>query len=212
MRFGDNMRDVAVTEGDKIEAQKKFGWEVNTWPVGDLDAYMENVTDKDVDALMDTYRASYDFNTDNIDAIRYQAREEIGMRRMLDAEGCGAFTNTFQDLYGMRQLPGLATQHLLSQGYGYGAEGDWKSQCHDRRDEEDGVEGERQFGVSWRCTPTISPRGRNTVWAPTCWKFVRPSPRVDPCGGASAWDRWKGRSRTSGVRRQGGEGGVRLFD
>ena len=126
MRFGDNMREVAVTEGDKVEAQKKLGWQVNTWAVGDLVKEMHAVTEDEVDALMAVYREKYDFATEDVDAIRYQAREEIAMKRMMDAEGCRAFSNTFQDLYGMEQLPGLATQHLMAQGYGYGGEGDWK--------------------------------------------------------------------------------------
>ena len=126
MRFGDNMREVAVTEGDKVEAQTKLGWQVNTWAVGDLVKEMNAVTDAEIDALMETYTSDYDVATDNIDAIRYQAREEIAMKKMLDAEGCMAFSNTFQDLYGMEQLPGLASQHLMSLGYGYGGEGDWK--------------------------------------------------------------------------------------
>ena len=126
MRFGDNMREVAVTEGDKVEAQRKLGWQVNTWAVGDLVKVMNNVTEEEIDALMETYRASYDIATDDIASIRYQAKEEIAMKKMLDAEGCMAFANTFQDLYGMEQLPGLASQHLMALGYGYGGEGDWK--------------------------------------------------------------------------------------
>ncbi|MCQ2530858.1 MAG: L-arabinose isomerase [Lachnospiraceae bacterium] len=126
MRFGDNMRDVAVTEGDKIEAQRKFGWQVNTWAVGDLVKEMKAVTDEEVEALFEEYKAEYDINTDDIAAIKYQAREEIAMQKMLEANDCHAFANTFQDLYGMEQLPGLASQHLMSKGYGYGGEGDWK--------------------------------------------------------------------------------------
>ena len=126
MRFGDNMRDVAVTEGDKVEVQAKLGWQVNTWAVGDLVKVMNAVTEEEIDALMAEYTAAYDIATKNIAAIRYQAREEIAMKKMLDAEGCKAFANTFQDLYGMEQLPGLASQHLMAQGYGYGGEGDWK--------------------------------------------------------------------------------------
>ncbi len=126
MRFGDNMREVAVTEGDKVEAQKKLGWQVNTWAVGDLVKEMHAVTEDEVDALLAVYREKYEFATEDVAAIRYQAREEIAMKRMMDAEGCRAFSNTFQDLYGMEQLPGLATQHLMAQGYGYGGEGDWK--------------------------------------------------------------------------------------
>ena len=126
MRFGDNMRDVAVTEGDKVETQIKLGWEVNTWAVGDLVAEMDKVTEAEVDAQMAEYEKLYDIATENVEAIRYQAREEIAIRRMLDREGCKAFSNTFQDLYGMEQLPGLASQHLMAEGYGYGGEGDWK--------------------------------------------------------------------------------------
>ena len=126
MRFGDNMRDVAVTEGDKVEAQKKLGWEVNFWPVGELVAEMNAVTEEEVDALCNEYFEHYDVATDNTYAIRYQAREEIAMKKMMDRNGCMAFSNTFQDLYGMEQLPGLASQHLMAQGYGYGGEGDWK--------------------------------------------------------------------------------------
>ncbi len=126
MRFGDNMREVAVTEGDKVEVQAKLGWQVNTWAVGDLVREMGAVTDAEIDALVGEYKKAYDIATDDMDAIRYQAREEIAMKKMLDSEGCKAFSNTFQDLYGMEQLPGLASQHLMSQGYGYGGEGDWK--------------------------------------------------------------------------------------
>ena len=126
MRFGDNMREVAVTEGDKVEAQIKLGWQVNTWAVGDLVKEMNAVTEEEIDALMETYLSLYDVNTDNTDAIRYQAREEIALKKMLDRNGAKAFANTFQDLYGMEQLPGLAAQHLMAEGYGFGAEGDWK--------------------------------------------------------------------------------------
>ncbi|MBR1810803.1 MAG: L-arabinose isomerase [Clostridia bacterium] len=126
MRFGDNMREVAVTEGDKVEVQAKLGWQVNTWAVGDLVKEMNAVTEDEIDAQMETYLTAYDVATGDVAAIRYQAREEIAIKKMMDREGCRAFTNTFQDLYGMEQLPGLASQHLMSLGYGYGGEGDWK--------------------------------------------------------------------------------------
>ncbi|MBE5797564.1 MAG: L-arabinose isomerase [Clostridiales bacterium] len=126
MRFGDNMREVAVTEGDKVEVQTKLGWQVNTWPVGKLVETMNEVTETEVDAKMAEYTSLYEMATDDVETVRYQAREEIAMKKMLDAEGCMAFANTFQDLYGMKQLPGLASQHLMAQGYGYGGEGDWK--------------------------------------------------------------------------------------
>ena len=127
MRFGDNMREVAVTEGDKVEVQTRLGWQVNTWAVGDLTAEMAKVKEPEIDALMADYACVYDFATDDIHAVRYQAREEIAIKRLMDREGCLAFTDTFQDLYGMEQLPGLAAQHLMAQGYGFGGEGDWKA-------------------------------------------------------------------------------------
>ena len=126
MRFGDNMREVAVTEGDKVEVQTKLGWQVNTWPVGKLVETMNEVTEAEIDAKMAEYESLYVMATEDIETVRYQAREEIAMKKMLDAEGCMAFANTFQDLYGMKQLPGLASQNLMAQGYGYGGEGDWK--------------------------------------------------------------------------------------
>ena len=126
MRFGDNMREVAVTEGDKVEMQAKLGWQVNTWAVGDLVKEMNSVTETEIDTLMAEYTSEFTVATDNTEAIRYQAREEIAIEKMLKREGCMAFSNTFQDLYGMEQLPGLASQHLMVKGYGFGGEGDWK--------------------------------------------------------------------------------------
>ncbi len=127
MRFGDNMREVAVTEGDKVEVQAKLGWQVNTWPVGLLVKTMDSVTKKELDAKMAEYKEKYVIETDDIESIEYQARAEVAMKKLFDEEGCMAFSNTFQDLYGMKQLPGLATQNLMSQGYGYAGEGDWKT-------------------------------------------------------------------------------------
>lgn len=126
VRFGDNMREVAVTEGDKVEAQIKLGWQVNTWPVGELVEEMNAVTEDEVNALVEEYLSSYDLATDQMDSVRYQAREEIAMEKFLLRVGARAYSNTFQDLVGMRQLPGLASQHLMAKGYGYGGEGDWK--------------------------------------------------------------------------------------
>ncbi|HWQ77586.1 MAG TPA: L-arabinose isomerase [Anaerovoracaceae bacterium] len=127
MRFGDNMRHVAVTEGDKVEVQIKLGWQVNTWPVGTLAGYIDAVTDAEADALMEELAEKYEMAGDRLVSVRYQAKEELAIKKMLDEEGCKAFTNTFEDLYGMEQLPGLATQRLMDQGYGYGGEGDWKA-------------------------------------------------------------------------------------
>ena len=127
VRFGDNMREVAVTEGDKVEAQIRMGWQVNTWAVGDLVQEMNTVTEPEIDTLVAEYAKLYTFDEKDMEAIRYQAREEIAMEKILVREGAMAFSNTFQDLHGMRQLPGLATQHLMAKGYGYGGEGDWKT-------------------------------------------------------------------------------------
>ena len=147
MRFGDNMRQVAVTEGDKVEAQIKLGWQVNTVAVGDLVELMKEVTDKEIDDLVEIYKEKYTIVTENIHSIRYQAKVEIAMKRMLDAEGCGAFTNTFEDLHGMEQLPGLASQRLMEAGYGYGGEGDWKvsAMTHIMKQMSEGLEGGTAF-------------------------------------------------------------------
>lgn len=126
VRFGDNMREVGVTEGDKVSAQLKLGWQVNTWPVGDLVQYIEAVTEEEIAAQIADYEEVYKINTDNKDSIAYQAKVEVAMEKMLQEHGANAFTNTFENLYGMEQLPGLATQDLMRKGYGYGGEGDWK--------------------------------------------------------------------------------------
>lgn len=147
MRFGDNMRQVAVTEGDKVEVQIKLGWQVNTAAVGDLVKEIQAVTEEQTDALMKEYEEKYVIATDNIESIRYQAKCEIAMKKMLTENGCGAFTNTFEDLYGMEQLPGLASQRLMEAGYGYGGEGDWKvsAMTHILKQMSEGLEGGTAF-------------------------------------------------------------------
>jgi len=132
-RFGDNMRDVAVTEGDKVEAQLRFGVSVNTYGVNDLVAAVDSVADRDIDELVAQYDDSYRLDPglrtggDRHHALRYAARIEAGLRGFLDAGGFRAFTTNFEDLGGLRQLPGLAVQRLMADGYGFGAEGDWKT-------------------------------------------------------------------------------------
>lgn len=125
-RFSDNMRDVAVTEGDKVEAQIKLGWSVNTYPVGDLVQYIEAVTEAEIAAVVKEYEAKYTLHTDNLASVRYQAKMEAGIKKFLQEGKFDAFVNNFEDLFGMDQLPGLATQDLTAQGYGFGPEGDWK--------------------------------------------------------------------------------------
>ncbi|NLI61674.1 MAG: L-arabinose isomerase [Clostridiales bacterium] len=126
-RFGDNMRDVAVTEGDKVEAQIKLGWSVNYYPVGDLVEYVNAVTDAEIAELMKEYEELYTIETEKKESIEYQARIEIGMTKFLEEGGFGGFTTTFEDLHGFKQLPGLAVQRLMGKGYGFGGEGDWKT-------------------------------------------------------------------------------------
>ena len=132
-RFGDNMRNVAVTEGDKTEAELRFGVSVNTWGVNDLVAAVEEVSDADVDALAAEYEATYDVapelrkGGDRHDSLRYGARQELALLALLGGIGATAFTTTFEDLGGLRQLPGLAVQRLMARGFGFGAEGDWKT-------------------------------------------------------------------------------------
>jgi len=123
VRWGDNMREVAVTEGNKVSAQIQFGWQVNGWGIGDLAATIAQVTDTEVDALVAEYSAAYEIsrditsNGDAMKAIREQARYELGMKRFLELQNARAFTTTFQDLHGLEQLPGLAVQRLMEQGY-----------------------------------------------------------------------------------------------
>lgn len=126
IRFGDNMRDVAVTEGDKVEVQMKLGWQVDYWPVGHLVEVMNTVTEDEVEAKYQEYLSRYELDTEDVAAVRYQAKEEVAMRKILQREGAQAFINNFQDLYGMEQLPGIASQNMMADGYGYGGEGDWK--------------------------------------------------------------------------------------
>ena len=126
-RFGDNMRNVAVTEGDKVEAGIKFGWQVDYYGIGDLVNEISRVTDKETDALFAEYKKLYTVNTKDTDAIKEQAKYEIALKRFLDRGGYKAFTTNFEDLHGLKQLPGLAVQRLMADGYGFGAEGDWKT-------------------------------------------------------------------------------------
>lgn len=132
-RFGDNMRFVAVTEGDKTEAELRFGVQVNTWGVNDLVEAVDAANDTDVDALVAEYEELYEVapelrkGAERHDSLRYGARIELGLRAFLEGGGFSAFTTSFEDLGGLRQLPGLAVQRLMADGYGFGAEGDWKT-------------------------------------------------------------------------------------
>lgn len=133
VRFGDNMRQVAVTEGDKVEAEMKFGFSVNTHGVGDLVARIKKVKAKEIEEMIAVYNMQYNLsaalkkNGKRHDSLREAARIEAGIRAFLQEGGYKGYTNTFEDLHGMAQLPGIATQRLMAEGYGFGAEGDWKT-------------------------------------------------------------------------------------
>ncbi|MFP7695748.1 L-arabinose isomerase [Trueperella sp. LYQ143] len=132
-RFGDNMRNVGVTDGDKVEAELQFGPAVNTWGVNDLVEVVDNVEQSAIDALLAEYEAEYELapelraGGERRESLEYAARLEAGLRQMLEAGGFTGFTTNFEDLGGLRQLPGLAVQRLMAEGYGFGAEGDWKT-------------------------------------------------------------------------------------
>jgi L-arabinose isomerase len=133
VRFGDNMRFVAVTEGDKVEAELKFGYSVNYHGVGDLAEGIRNVGDAEIKNLCDEYFSAYTV-TDSLQqkgsqhqSLREAARIEIGLRRLLEQQNFKGFTDTFEDLHGLVQLPGIAVQRLMNDGYGFAAEGDWKT-------------------------------------------------------------------------------------
>ena len=132
-RFGDNMRNVAVTEGDKIAAQQQMGYDVAGYGVGELVSYVNQVKDKDVDKLVEEYRDTYQLDHSvqddkhKFNALKEGARIEIGMKAFLEDGDFKGFTTNFEDLHGLAQLPGLAVQRLMAEGYGFGAEGDWKT-------------------------------------------------------------------------------------
>jgi len=132
-RFGDNMRQVAVTDGDKVAAEAQFGFSVNTYAVGDLVTVISQVSDGQVETLMQEYEDTYRLmpsllkGGDRRDSLVEAARIELGLKAFLEDGGFSAYTNTFEDLYGMRQLPGIGSQRMMAAGYGYGGEGDWKT-------------------------------------------------------------------------------------
>jgi len=133
VRFGDNMRQVAVTDGDKVSAEMRFGFSVNTHGVGDLVAVVNGVDDTVVDTLCAEYASTYRLSAelarggDHHESLREAAKIELGLREFLETGGFSGFTTTFEDLHGLRQLPGIAVQRLMADGYGFGAEGDWKT-------------------------------------------------------------------------------------
>lgn len=126
-RFGDNMRNVAVTEGNKVTTQAKLGWSVDYYGIGDLVEEINKVTEDEIIPLIEEYKNLYSIITDDLESVKEQAKYEIALERFLKEKECTAFTTNFQDLHGLRQLPGLSAQRLMAKGYGFGAEGDWKT-------------------------------------------------------------------------------------
>lgn len=132
-RFGDNMRSVAVTEGDKVNTHAKFGWTVDYYGIGDLVAKMKVISNSEVDRLFAEYEDLYDLEPEALkpgpvqEAIKEQARIELALEAFLEEGNYNAFTTNFEDLHGMKQLPGLAAQRLMAKGYGFAGEGDWKT-------------------------------------------------------------------------------------
>ncbi|MEP7239131.1 MAG: L-arabinose isomerase, partial [Ferruginibacter sp.] len=132
VRFGDNMRYVAVTDGDKVEAELKFGYSVNTYGIGDLAGVIDNIKETAITKLCDEYAELYKLmsslkkGNNQHQSLRDAAKIELGLRKFLEEGGYNGFTDTFEDLHGLKQLPGIASQRLMANGYGFGGEGDWK--------------------------------------------------------------------------------------
>ena len=170
-RFGDNMRQVAVTEGDKVASEIRFGFATNGYGVGDLVAKISaaGIHDKHVDALCDEYDATYTIAKElrtggaRHESLRYGARIELGLRAFLEEGGFKGFTTTFEGLHGLRQLPGLAVQRLMAEGYGFGAEGDWKTAALLRAMKVmgDGLPGGTSFMEDY--TYHLSPKGHQVL-------------------------------------------------
>jgi L-arabinose isomerase len=170
-RFGDNMRQVAVTEGDKVAAETRFGFATNGYGIGDLVAKISDVGihDKHIDRLCAEYATAYTVakalrkGGARHDSLRYGARIELGLRAFLEEGGFKGFTTTFEDLHGLRQLPGLAVQRLMAEGYGFGAEGDWKTAALLRAMKVmgDGLPGGTSFMEDY--TYHLSPKGHQVL-------------------------------------------------
>ena len=124
--FGNNMRDVAVTDGNRLEAEIHYGWEIKYWGIGEIVELAKTVTDAEVAEKMTEYTSKYTMATDRVDVVEEQARYEVAFEKFLKQNNCKAFTDTFQDLHGMNQLPGIAAQNMMANGVGFGPEGDYK--------------------------------------------------------------------------------------
>ena len=174
-RFGDNMRQVAVTEGDKVEAEIKFGYSVNAYGIGDLLSYVNQVSDEAIDSLIKEYKEEYNIRPELLEggsqyqSLREGARIELGMRSFLEEGDFKGFTTNFENLHGLKQLPGLAVQRLMADGYGFGAEGDWKTAALLRAMKV--MASGRETAFMEYYTYHLEPGNMKTL-GPTCWRSV----------------------------------------
>ena len=125
--FGNNMRDVAVTDGDRVESEIKFGWNVNYYGIGDLCQVIKEVSEDEIGTKMNEYNAKYVMDTNNVEAVHEQAKYEVAIEKFIKSENLNVITDTFEDLHGLSQLPGLAVQNMMAKGLGFGPEGDYKT-------------------------------------------------------------------------------------
>ncbi len=216
VRFGDTMREVAVTEGDKVEAQIKFGFWVNTYGVGDLVKVINQISETEIDGLMQEYADTYQLANGLMpggtlrSSLVEAARIELGLKYFLDDGGYSAYTNTFEDLHGMRQLPGIGSQRMMAAGYGYGSEGDWKTAAlvHVLKTMATGL----PEGTSFMEDYTYHFDPQNPMVLGSHMLEICPSIAAGSVRGTSAGHWRQGRPRTAGVRRRGGAGAQRLAD
>ena len=201
-RFGDNMRNVAVTEGDKVEAEIRFGMSVNTWGVNDLVAVVDAVAgqgrrraDRGVRRPLRDRRPTCARAARSTSAVRYQARIEAALRSFLVDGGFGAFTTNFEDLGGLRQLPGLAVQRLMADGYGFGGEGDWKTSALLRVLKVAGAGPARRDVVHGGLHLRPRPRERARSSARTCSRSARRSPARSRGSRCTRWASAAARTR-----------------
>ena len=212
------MRQVAVTEGDKVEAQMRFGVEVNGYGVSELVRRITEVSDADVDRLVAEYDQRYAVapalrsGGDRRASLHYAARTELGLRHFLDGGGFKAFTDTFEDLHGLMQLPGLAVQRLMADGYGFGAEGDWKTAALGRAMKvmAQGLPGGTSFMEDY--TYHLDPAGPAGPGRPHAGDLSFAGRRKAVLRDPSAGHRRQGRSRAAGLHRAGRPGGQRGHD
>ena len=178
-RVADNMRNVAVTEGDKVEAQIKFGWEIDAYPVNEIADYVEAVSKGDTDALVEEYYDKYEILLEGRDAGEFkkhaavQAQIELGFEKFLTEKDYQAIVTHFGDLGSLKQLPGLAIQRLMEKGYGFGAEGDWKTAAMVRLMKIMTAGKTQREPLSWKITPITLCLEKREFFRLICWKYVR---------------------------------------